>query len=98
MSSLMSTTTIRLPEDLKARVAAAAKRAGKTSHSFILEAVAEKAEQEERRNEFNELAERRFAQIVETGKTIPWSEMRKYLEDRLAGKKPHRPTPRKFAR
>jgi predicted transcriptional regulator len=94
----MSTTTIRLPEDLKARVAAAAKRAGKTSHSFILEAVAEKAEQEERRGEFDDLADKRFAQIVETGKTIPWSEMRKYLEDRLAGKTPRRPTPRKFAR
>jgi len=94
----MSTTTIRLPEDLKARVAAAAKRAGKTSHSFILEAVAEKAEQEERRSDFDELAEKRFAQIVETGKTIPWADMRKYLEDRLAGKAPRRPTPRKLAR
>ena len=94
----MSTTTIRLPEDLKARVAAAAKRAGKTSHSFILEAVAEKAEQEERRSDFDELAEKRFAKIVETGKTIPWTDMRKYLEDRLAGKALRRPTPRKLAR
>ena len=32
-------TTIRLPNDLKARVAAAAKRAGTTAHSFILEAI-----------------------------------------------------------
>ncbi len=31
----MSTTTIRLPEDLKARVAAAAERAGTTAHSLI---------------------------------------------------------------
>jgi predicted transcriptional regulator len=94
----MSTTTIRLPEDLKARVAAAAKRAGKTPHSFILEAVAEKTEQEEQRDDFSEVAEKRFAQIVKTGKTISWGEMRKYLEDRLAGKTPRRPTPRKFAR
>jgi hypothetical protein len=34
----MSTTTIRLPEDLKARVASAAKRSGKTVPGFILEA------------------------------------------------------------
>jgi len=94
----MSTTTIRLPEDLRVRVAAAAKRAGKTSHSFILEAVAEKAEREEQRNDFEELADKRFAQIIETGKTIPWNEMRKYLEERLAGKAPRRPTARKFAR
>jgi predicted transcriptional regulator len=94
----MSTTTIRLPEDLKARVAAVAKRVGKTPHSFILEAVAEKAEQEERRNDFDELADERLARIVETGKTIPWTDMRRYLEDRLAGKAPRRPTPRKLAR
>ena len=94
----MSTTTIRLPEDLKARVAAAAERAGTTSHNFILEAIAEKAEQEERRGDFDELAEKRYAQIVASGKTIPWSEMRSYLEDRLAGKAAKRPVARKLAR
>ena len=94
----MSTTTIRLPEDLKARIAAAAKRAGTTPHSFILEAIAEKAEQEERRADFNRVAEERYARIVATGKTIPWNEMRGYLEDRLAGKTAKRPAARKLAR
>lgn len=42
----MPTTTIRLPEDLKARVAAAAKRSGTTAHGFILEALTEKTKQE----------------------------------------------------
>lgn len=94
----MSTTTIRLPEELKARVAAAAERAGTTSHSFILDAIAEKAEQEERRADFNDVAEKRYAQIVASGKTIPWSEMRSYLEGRLAGKTMTRPVARKLAR
>ncbi len=94
----MSTTTIRLPEDLKARIAAAAKRAGTTSHSFILEAIAEKADQEERRADFNEVAEQRYARIVESGKTIPWNEMRGYLEERLAGRKTKRPSARKLSR
>jgi predicted transcriptional regulator len=94
----MSTTTIRLSEDLKARVAAAAKRTGTTSHNFILEAIAEKADQEERRGEFNDTAEQRYAEIVASGKTIPWAEMRRYLEDRLAGKRVRRPAARKLAR
>lgn len=94
----MSTTTIRLPDDLKARVAAAAERAGTTAHSFILEAIAEKADQEEKRNDFHELAEQRYAAIVASGKTISWDQMRRYLEDRLAGKKVSRPTARKLAR
>ncbi len=94
----MSTTTIRLPEDLKARVAAAAERAGTTSHGFILEAIAEKADQEERRGDFNDIAEKRYAHIIASGKTIPWNEMRSYLEDRLAGKTVKRPVARKLGR
>jgi predicted transcriptional regulator len=94
----MSTTTIRLPQDLKARVAAAAKRAGTTTHGFILDAIAQKAEQEELRSAFDAEAEDRYAHIIATGKTIPWQEMRGYLEDRLAGKEVKRPVARKLAR
>ena len=94
----MATTTIRIPDDLKARVAAAAEREGKTAHSFILEAIAEKAEHEERRGDFDDVAERRFAKILASGKIVPWKEMRTYLEDRLAGKAPRRPVAKKRAR
>lgn len=91
----MSTTTIRLPDDLKARVASAAERSGKTTHSFILEAIAEKAELEEQRADFYAEADARFAEIVETGETIPWAEMRQYLEDRVAGKTVSHPLAKK---
>ena len=94
----MSTTTIRLPQELKARVAAAAKKAGTTAHSFILEAIAEKADEEERRSDFHDVAEKRYSQIAATGKTIPWSEMRTYLEHRAGGRKPRRPLAKKLAR
>jgi predicted transcriptional regulator len=94
----MSTTTIRLPDDLKSRVANAAERAGTTAHSFILEAIAEKIDQDERRSDFHDLAEMRYATIVASGKTIPWDQMRRYLEDRVAGKKVARPVARKLAR
>lgn len=94
----MSTTTIRLSSDLKSRVAAAAERAGKTAHGFILEAIAEKTDEEERRSDFHDVAEKRYANIVASGKTISWSEMRSYLESRVAGKKRRRPTSRKLAR
>ena len=94
----MSTTTIRMPEDLKARVAAAAKRSGTASHGFILEAIAEKAEQMDLRADFDAAAEDRYARIVASGKTIPRQEMRGYLEQRLAGKAARRPAARKLAR
>ncbi|MBB5209092.1 CopG family ribbon-helix-helix protein [Chiayiivirga flava] len=93
----MSTTTIRLPEELKARVAKAAERAGTSPHSFILEAIAEKAEQAERRADFHEEAERRWAEFLETGESIPWEEMRRYLKARVRGEQALRPVPRKLA-
>lgn len=94
----MSTTTIRLPEELKARIARAAKHAGTTSHNFILEAIAEKAELAERRNGFLATAEARYATIVESGRTIPWEDMQRHLKDRVAGKKAARPAAKKLAR
>lgn len=94
----MSTTTIRLPDELKTRVAHAAERAGTTSHSFILEAIAEKADRQERRSDFHDVADRRYADIVASGESIPWSAMRGYLEKRMAGKPAPRPAKKKIAR
>jgi predicted transcriptional regulator len=94
----MPTTTIRLPEELKARVAAAAEHAGTTSHNFILQAIAEKTEQEERRRAFSLEAEARYAKLLATGQTIPWAEMRAYLEARMAGRRGKRPAARKPGR
>lgn len=91
-------TTIRLPDELKMRVAAAAKRGGTTSHGFILKAIAEKAESVERRADFDAVAEQRDAGIVASGKTIAWDDMRGHLEKRMAGEPAKRPTARKLAR
>lgn len=98
LESDMSTTTIRLSNELKARIAAAAKHAGMTAHGFILEAIAEKTEQAERRADFDAVAEARYERIAATGKTIPWQEMRGYLEARTAGKAAKHPVARKLAR
>lgn len=94
----MSTTTIRLPEALKARIAKAAEAAGTTSHGFILEAIAEKAEQAERRADFHAQADQRWAEFLDTGQSIPWEEARRYLVDCIHGNTSPRPVARKFAK
>jgi predicted transcriptional regulator len=81
----MSTTTIRLPDDLKARVTAVAEQAGVSPHSFILQAIAEKTATEEMRNDFHQEADKRYAKLLASGQTIPWADMRVYLEARAAG-------------
>ncbi|MDH5821720.1 CopG family transcriptional regulator [Luteimonas sp. RD2P54] len=80
----MSTITIRLPDELKARVPRG-EEAGTTSQAFILEAITEKVDLAEQSAGFHDEAERRFVRIVETGETIDWDEGRTYLMDRLRG-------------
>jgi predicted transcriptional regulator len=94
----MATTTIRIPDELKARIAAAAGRAGTTTHAFMLEAIAEKADLAERHADFHDVAGKRYADLLATGKVIPWKDMRDYLEGRIAGKAVARPAARKPAR
>lgn len=95
---LMPTTTIRLPEELKARVAIMAKCAGTTAHGFMLEAIAEKVVQAEARDDFDAQANARYARITATGETISWAEMRDYLEKRTAGQTPQPPAVRRLTR
>jgi predicted transcriptional regulator len=96
-STTMSTTTVRLPDDLKKRLADVAERAGMTSHALILKAISDRVEADEARNRLFDEADRRYAAIAETGQTIPWSEMRRYLERRVAGETTEPPAARPLA-
>jgi len=94
----MSTTTIRLEDALKERVAAAAERAGKTTHAFILDAIAQTVEQIEADEQFHDVADTRWAKVLATGKSVPWSEARAYLQARAHGERPRKPSARKLGR
>ena len=93
----MTTTTLRLPDELKARIAAAAQRTGTTPHGFMLDAIAEKTAEAERKAEFDALADARFASVLQSGETIPWEQMREYLLQRAAGAPAERPRTKKTA-
>ncbi len=73
----MSTTTIRLPDDLKARVARLADKAGTTAHGFILEAIAEKTEAAERHSSYVAEAKARYEAILNGAPTLDWESERK---------------------
>ena len=87
----MSTTTIRLEDELKSRLNAAAAQAGKTAHAFILDAVAQKVEQVEQDNAFHALADERWLRIRTGGKTVAWDDAKAYLAARASGERPRKP-------
>ena len=87
----MSTTTIRLPEALKARIASVAQLADTTAHNFILEAIAEKTAQAEQRNAFITEANARYANMLATGNAVTWDEMKRYVLAEAKDKSASRP-------
>jgi predicted transcriptional regulator len=92
----MSTTTIRIEDDLKARVAVAAERTGKTAHAFILDAIEQTVQQVELDDDFHRVADERWAQLLATGKTLAWDDTQAYLAARARGERPRKPAARKL--
>ena len=92
----MTTTTIRIEEELKTRVAAAAERAGKTAHAFIVDAIAQTVDQAELDEELHRVADTRWASLLSTGKTVSWDEAKAYLTARARGERVRKPAARKL--
>ena len=89
----MPTTTIRIDGSLKARLAAAAARAGKTPDAFILDAITQSVEQSETDAAFHQIADERWANFLVTGETIAWDDTKTWLIARSRGHRPPKPTP-----
>ena len=94
----MSTTTIRIDDELKSRIASAAQLAGKTPHAFIVDAIALTVEQAELEAMFDRIADERWAALLARGKSVAWSDAKDWLNARARGERPRRPTARKLAR
>jgi len=68
----MATITIRMADELKARLTVAATRVGKTPHAFILDAIAQAVEQAEQDNAFHaqEEAERALQDLAQLSEKL----------------------------
>lgn len=93
----MSTTTVRLTDELRARVEAVAAARGSTAHAFMLEAIAEATERMERRQDFEAEAERRLRHMQKTGEYLTTDDLRNYASALARGEKPGKPQPRTMA-
>jgi predicted DNA-binding protein len=94
----MTTTTIRLPDALKSRLARVADAAGLTPHGFILQAIEAQTSEAEAQAAFHRLASKRLRSVGRSDRGVPWEDARQYLLDRAAGKVVTRPAARKLTR
>ena len=89
----MPTTTLRLEESLRERIARLAGAMNQTPHSFMVDALAQKADEAEWRLGVQRQAQQRDAALQADEPGVEWHEMKTSLRERLAaaGKKPTRP-------
>lgn len=84
---MASTTTLKLSEELKIRIAAAAEAAGKTPHAFMVEALAAQTALAERRKEFVATALAAEQEVAEYGLVYDADEVLTYMQARLEGRR-----------
>lgn len=87
----MSTTSLKLPEDVKQLVAEVAKQQGATPHAFMVDAIRAAATNAQRRAQFVADAVASREDAVKSGKGYAAAEVHAYLRDRVQGKSASKP-------
>ncbi len=90
-SAMASTTTLKLPADLKERIAPLAEAAGKTAHAWMVEAITSQADASEKRREFLHEARNRLTRFEQTRAAYRAEDVHRYFVALAAGKKVARP-------
>jgi len=87
------TTTLKLPEKLKARIARLAKATGRSAHSLMIEALEREVTREERMKAFVQDALAAKADIESGGAVYRADDVHAWMERLAKGGKPPRPAP-----
>jgi predicted transcriptional regulator len=88
---MTASTTLKLPENLKKRIAPLANSAGKTPHAWMVEALETQAVLAEKRKMFVAAAVAAQKEVEKSGLVYAADDVFAYLKDKLAGKRPKRP-------
>lgn len=94
----MSTTTLKLSESLKARIAPLADAAGKTPHAWMVDALEAQAALAEMREAFIAHGEAAAAEVDAGGPLYAAEDVHAYIAAKAAGKAAPRPHPVRRAR
>jgi hypothetical protein len=87
----MSTTSLKLPEDVKQLAVSAAKHRGITPHAFMVDAIRVVAAAAEKRADFVASALASRTETLKSGKGYAAEDVHAYIQARAQGKKIARP-------
>jgi predicted transcriptional regulator len=88
---MSTTTSLKLPDELKQRAVAAAQNQGVSPHAFMVHAIEQAATAAEQRAGFVAEAQAAREQMLKTGKGYDADEVHAYLKARIAGRKSAKP-------
>jgi predicted transcriptional regulator len=92
----MSATSLKLPDDLKRRIAKLAACSGQTPHAFMVDALAREAQRSELRQRFAAEAAESEREALGSGKAHSLDAAFDYLTAKIGGKKARRPRARSW--
>ena len=92
----MPPTTLKLPAELKQRIAGLIAGGGQSMHAFLLEAAEQHARQTEQRQRFVKSALEARQETLRSGKGFAAAQVHAWLRARATGKKAARPKARSW--
>ena len=87
----MSTTSLKLPDELKQRAVTAAQQLGISTHAFMVDAIRQAADTVEQRSQFVAQAQAARAEMLQSGLGHDANDVRSYLRQRITDKQVDRP-------
>ena len=93
---MAATTTLKLPEELKARIASAAQTTGKTPHALMIDALDVQMTLFERRQAFIASAKKAEQEVADYGLVYEADEIFSYLQAKVGGKQVNWPKTKKL--
>jgi len=93
-----SPTTLKIPDELRARLAAQAEAEGKAPHAYMLEALREKADRADRHREYLSAGADALREYERTGIAYAMEDVERYILGIAEGRKARRPQsqPKRF--
>jgi predicted transcriptional regulator len=90
---MKSTTTLKLPDKLKTRIARLARQSGQTPHALMVQALEREVAREERMRDFVRAALASDAAVEAGGAVYRAEDVHAWMERLAKGEKPRRPAP-----
>jgi predicted transcriptional regulator len=94
----ITATTLKIPDELKARLAALADAEGKSPHAYMIEALEREARRAERRQKYLAAGDAALREYEKTGIAYAMEDVERYVVALAEGRKAPKPRPAKRSR